>query len=435
LLRNSRLSIRPAKFYVWADDGSGNPGTPLYVDTVINSQVYPYAEVFDLSAEDIVVDGDFHVGYLWLGDSTPYVCCDGGANTTRSKSNDGSGWLATGLDFFMSAVVSYVPPTPFSAGPKRRVEKSEAQSIAKTFTKAVDERTQTHRVAVKEIGFVDFTEPGLLELILGISNFEVGRSEVQGGPYATLGTTNQSSYIDNTVISEMLYYYVVITNYTAPDTFSYYSNEDSVAVDFTAPAYANTAYDSLVAGPWVVSTDITDWTGVAYDSLGFRADSGTFSYVTSDSMSGNTYYYTIPDYPSYTLIEFYLFCQDASWWQNVGRDPAEDYYAFTVTSIHENKDQGLIPDHVFFNQNRPNPFANLTHIEYGVPRSMQVNISVYNTAGQRVSTLVDETQSPGYYTLNWRGVDDLGRRLSEGVYFMRMTTDELTDTKKVIYIK
>jgi hypothetical protein len=191
----------------------------------------------------------------------------------------------------------------------------------------------------------------------------------------------------------------------------------------------------LVAGPWVVSTEITDWSSLAYDSLGYRTDGGAFVFVGNDSVSGNTYYYTIPDFPSYTLIEFYLFSQDDSWWQNTGRDPASDYYAFTVTAIHEYKKQGLIPDHVFFNQNRPNPFAHLTQIEYGVPHSMQVNISVYNAAGQNISTLVDETKAPGFYTVNWRGVDDLGRRLSEGVYFMRMTTDELTDTKKVIFIK
>jgi hypothetical protein len=237
------------------------------------------------------------------------------------------------------------------------------------------------------------------------------------------------------VVTEHQYYYVVKANYTAPDTFSYYSNEVSVSVDFTAPSYANTTYDSLVAGPWVVSTEITDWSSLTYDSLCYRTDSGTFVYVGNDSVSGNTYYYTIPDFPSYTLIEFYLFCQDNSWWQNAGRDPETGYYEFIVTAIREYKDHGLIPDHVFFNQNRPNPFVQLTHIEYGVPRSMQVNISIYNAAGQRVSTLVDETKAPGFHMVNWTGVDDLGRRLSEGVYFMRMTTDELTDTKKVIFIK
>jgi hypothetical protein len=291
------------------------------------------------------------------------------------------------------------------------------------------------RVAKHEVGRAMSVESRLLERILGISNFEVSRSEVQGGPYTSLGMTNQSPYVDNTVVSETQYYYVVQANYVTPDTVSYYSNEATIAVDFTPPSYANTAYDSLVGGPWVVSTEITDWTGLAYDSLAYRADGGTFSCVTNDSISGITYYYTIPSYPSYTLIEFYLFSQDSALWQNAGRDPVTGYYSFTVTSIAEYKPQELIPDHVFLAQNRPNPFARNTQIEYGVPRSMDVEIAIYNAAGQRISTLVDDVKSPGFYKANWQGMDDYGRRLAEGVYFVRMTTDELTDTKKLILIK
>jgi len=424
------------EFHVWADDGYGNPGADLYVDTLTVSQLYPNPEVIDLSAEDIIIDaGDFHVGMVWMVDSAPLPMTDSITNSTRSKVNrNAGGWQPIWADWTISSVVSYVPSTPLSGRSRGPFEQGAVQT-KKVPSKMVDERSMSRCRPIPRASVVGFAGPGLLELILGISNFEVGRSVVSGGPYATLGTTSQSSYIDNTVVSENQYYYVVIANYTAPDTFSYYSNEEVIDVDFTPPSYANTTYDSLVAGPWVVSTDITDWSNLAYDSLGYRTDGGTFVFVGNDSVSGNTYYYTIPDFPSYTLIEFYLFCQDDSWWQNTGRDPATDYYAFTVTAVHELKNRGLIPDHVFFNQNRPNPFVYLTQIEYGVPRSMQVNISVYNAAGQRVSTLVDETKAPGFYMVNWRGVDDLGRRLSEGVYFMRMTTDELTDTKKMIYIK
>lgn len=422
------------EFHVWTDDGFGNPGADLYVDTLIISQVYPNPEVIDLSGQDIVVDGDFHVGLFWLGDSTPLPVTDAGANTTRSKYNVGSGWLPRGYDWVMSAVVSYVAPTPYSLRSPSRVQMLPEQENTGR-VKGDDGIATRSRLSRGLVEPIDIINPSLLERILGISNFEVSRSEVQGGPYTSLGTTNQSTYIDNTVVSETQYYYVVQANYTLPDTISYYSSEATVAIDFTPPAYANTTFDTLVAGPWVVSTEITDWTGLAYDSLAYRADGGAFSYVTSDSLSGVIYYYTIPSYSSYTLIEFYLFSEDASFWQNAGLDPSSGYYSFTVTAVQEYKPQDLIPDHVFLNQNRPNPFARLTQIEYGVPRSMQVDIAIYNTAGQRISTLVDAMKAPGFYKVNWQGMDDLGRRLAEGVYFVRMTTDELTDTKKVIFIK
>jgi hypothetical protein len=421
---------------IWDDDGAGNPGSVLWVDTLIVSQLYPNPEIIDVSSADIAVSGDFHVGLVWLGTDSPYPMSDGGAITTRSKVNYGTGWEAAGYDWVMSAVVTYVAPVPDVARAKKVTSSKlefvesgqKATAVKSDFGRSSDR--QRH-----EIGRTLPVECSLLERILGISNFEVSRSEVPGGPYTSLGTTNQSTYIDNTVVTETQYYYVVQANYTAPDTVSYYSNEVTIAIDFTPPSYANTTYDSLVAGPWVVSTEITDWTGLAYDSLGYRADGGAFSYATNDSVSGISYYYTIPSYPSYTLIEFYLFSQDSSLWQNMGSDPVSGYYAFTVTAIHEYKPQNPIPDHVFLAQNRPNPFAIFTQIEYGVPHSMAVDIAVYNAAGQRISTLVDGVKSPGYYKVNWQGMDDLGRKLAEGIYFIRMTTDELTDTKKVIFIK
>jgi hypothetical protein len=421
---------------IWDDDGSGFPDSVLWADTLIVTQLFPNPEIVDVSAADILVSGDFHIGLVWLGADSPYPLSDDGASTTRSKVNYGSGWETVGYDWVMSTVVSYVAPTPdlavidASKGDKFAVDQRHRKMATLQPNLMLPRRLTKH-----EIGRMHAKESNLVELILGISNFEVERSTVQGGPYTSLGTTNQSPYVDNTVVSENQYYYVVKANYTAPDTVSYYSNEATIAVDFTPPSYANTAYDSLVGGPWVVSTEISDWTGLAYDSLAYRADGGTFSYVTNDSVSGVTYYYTIPSYPSYTLVEFYLFSQDSALWQNAGRDPVTGYYSFTVTSIAEYKPQELIPDHVFLAQNRPNPFARNTQIEYGVPRSMDVEIAIYNAAGQRISTLVDDVKSPGFYKANWQGMDDFGRRLAEGVYFIRMTTDELTDTKKLILIK
>ncbi|UCF71266.1 MAG: T9SS type A sorting domain-containing protein [candidate division WOR-3 bacterium] len=421
-------------FYVWADDGYGNPGTVLYVDTLVNSQINPNAEIFDLTGEDIVVDGDFHVGYEWLNDTTPCLLCDAGANTSRSKYNVGAGWFPTGLDFLTTAVVSYIPPITEGLVAASRMSNSVVMPISSGRNERGGERVANNRLVEVRLEPVDAVGPGLLERILGISDFEVERSESQGGPYTSLGTTSQSGYIDTTVADETRYYYVVKANYTAPESASVYSNEVTIGIDFSPPAYANTTYDSLVGGPWVVSTDITDWTGLAYDSLAYRADGGTFAYVTHDSMSGNTYYYTIPSYPSYTVIDFYLFSEDSSWMQNAGRDPLTGYYSWTVTGIADYKPE-MIPDRVFFNQNRPNPFSHFTQIEYGVPRSMHVNISVYNTAGQRVKTLADEIKAAGYYVVAWPGTDDLGRRLADGIYFMRFTSEDLKDTKKIIHVR
>ncbi|MEO0183597.1 MAG: hypothetical protein ABIL40_09000 [candidate division WOR-3 bacterium] len=41
----------------------------------------------------------------------------------------------------------------------------------------------------------------------------------------------------------------------------------------------------------------------------------------------------------------------------------------------------------------------------------------------------------GYYKLNWDGTDDTGRRLSEGVYFLRFDDQTEVKTQKVIIVR
>ncbi len=410
------------EFHIWADDGNGNPGTSLYVDTIIITQVYPNFEVVDLSQENITISsGDFHIGFIWLGDETPYPTSDNGSNTTRSKYYDGTDWYPAGYDWVMAAYVTYLP------GAKKAVAK------IKPMTPEVKVSSmRLHKKPIEDIG--DFAKKLFAE-ILGISNFSIERAPTTGGPYTQIGTTTSSYFIDTTVVNENRYYYVVKAIYTQPDTVSYYSNEADIGVDFNGPMYNNTTFDSLSPGPWVVSTELTDWIGIGYDSLAYRTDGGPFSYVSSDSSAGDIYYYTIPDFPGGTLIEFYLFSQDTSWWQNTGRDPTSGYYAFTShTGIADSKTNKLIPRSVFLNQCQPNPFDRTTRINYGIPERMWVNISIYNSIGQLINTLLDGELDPGYYSIVWNGRDENNRQLANGIYFVRLSTSDKKFIKKAVLL-
>lgn len=59
-----------------------------------------------------------------------------------------------------------------------------------------------------------------------------------------------------------------------------------------------------------------------------------------------------------------------------------------------------------------------------------MNLVVFNSAGQQVAELVNENLNAGTYEYKF----DAGK-LTSGVYFYRLTTDNFTETKKMILVK
>jgi len=86
-------------------------------------------------------------------------------------------------------------------------------------------------------------------------------------------------------------------------------------------------------------------------------------------------------------------------------------------------------------QNIPNPFSGNTVIKYALPRDVDVELTIYNIAGQRVRTLVNGMQRAGYKAIEWDGRDDSGRRVAPGVYFYKMKAGEFKATRKLTLLR
>jgi len=81
-------------------------------------------------------------------------------------------------------------------------------------------------------------------------------------------------------------------------------------------------------------------------------------------------------------------------------------------------------------QNYPNPFNPSTTIRYGIPMRSNVSLIVYNTLGQRVTTLVNEPQDAGYHEVKFDG-----SALASGVYFYRLRAGTYVDTKRLLLLR
>jgi hypothetical protein len=99
------------------------------------------------------------------------------------------------------------------------------------------------------------------------------------------------------------------------------------------------------------------------------------------------------------------------------------------------EEETIIPQVTLLESNYPNPFNPETTIRFGLKQSGKVSICIYNSRGQVVRTLVDETKSAGYHRIVWNGKDDNNRTLASGMYFYRMEAGSYTETRKAILMK
>jgi hypothetical protein len=83
-------------------------------------------------------------------------------------------------------------------------------------------------------------------------------------------------------------------------------------------------------------------------------------------------------------------------------------------------------------QNNPNPFFKTTAIRFEIPVESKVTISVYDACGRNIKTLVNAKFVPGYYNTIWDCTDANNRKVSAGIYFYEMRTNNYSSRLKMV---
>ncbi len=89
-----------------------------------------------------------------------------------------------------------------------------------------------------------------------------------------------------------------------------------------------------------------------------------------------------------------------------------------------------IPQSFNLYNNYPNPFNPTTIINFDVPKQSSLKIKVYNTLGELISTIVDQSFSPGTYS-----VDFNGSNLASGIYFYSLEAENTNQVKRMVLVK
>lgn len=85
--------------------------------------------------------------------------------------------------------------------------------------------------------------------------------------------------------------------------------------------------------------------------------------------------------------------------------------------------------------NYPNPFNGKTTISFELHKSGYMSLNIFDINGRLVSTLNNSFIEAGFYNFDWQGVSDSGEQLASGVYFYRLTLDDMSLTKKMCLVR
>ena len=101
------------------------------------------------------------------------------------------------------------------------------------------------------------------------------------------------------------------------------------------------------------------------------------------------------------------------------------------TSMNESDFEGTVPDKFKLYDNFPNPFNPSTTISYDLKQWSLVKIDIYDLLGRNVLSIRETIKTPGQHSFQFYGTDQIGQKLSSGIYFYNLTVKEPMNKKEV----
>ncbi len=234
------------------------------------------------------------------------------------------------------------------------------------------------------------------------------------------------------------------------------------AVDLSIPSMDGAAFD-IIAVPVIVS-DFTDVAGVQisilYDNVNLSIDSIMVNLAlagptTNTAVSGEIFllwddfstpvsltdndtlmmmYFTVPGSASGMANIWFA---TAGLFKTEFTDTAANVLPLTTSGGQINiqptdadDDTDLLPGVFELKQNYPNPFNPSTTIAFSVAKTARLVFEVYNVGGQVIDRIDLGVKSPGEYAFVYEA-----ESLASGVYYYRLTSENASESRRMILLK
>jgi fibronectin type 3 domain-containing protein len=109
--------------------------------------------------------------------------------------------------------------------------------------------------------------------------------------------------------------------------------------------------------------------------------------------------------------------------------------AVTVEHYTSDNDNPNVPAVTTLVGNYPNPFNPTTQIKFTLAKPGKVSLDIFNVKGEKIATLLNTSMTAASHTVVWNGTDNYNQKVSSGIYYYRLQTDNYSHIKKMILMK
>jgi hypothetical protein len=125
-----------------------------------------------------------------------------------------------------------------------------------------------------------------------------------------------------------------------------------------------------------------------------------------------------------------------SGWQNLALQQVSLHGKLgeVITAVKEELKEWDYPVNFVLYPPFPNPANPMTKITFSLRHSAKVLLKVMNITGETIITLIDRQFTAGRYEVFWNGLNQTGKEVSSGLYFIQIIADQKTQVRKLLLI-
>jgi len=135
-------------------------------------------------------------------------------------------------------------------------------------------------------------------------------------------------------------------------------------------------------------------------------------------------------YPSYVFIDHTMTVQHMINNADFSVTLANQWIEEMLGNLDVKYDEVKLPAVFSLHGNYPNPFNASTTIQYELKENSAITLSIFNIHGKEIDMIVNDYQQAGEHSITWNG-----QYVPSGIYFIRLSSGEIVQTRKAVLLK